>query len=141
MGVASFETGTGIYLSADDTGTSPTNPDSDGDLLGDGVELNTYQSDPHIKDTDGDGFDDGFEVSTGFNPTLATSTPDAVSSIRTAIELRFNAANGVHYRIEGSTDLQNWTTLETDIIGQSSVVTRFYSTENQPMRFFRPRRN
>ena len=72
---------------------------------------------------------------------LATSTPDAVSTIRTSVEFRFNAANGVSYRIEASTDLEHWSTVETGIIGQGAVVTRFYSTENQPKRYFRVRRN
>lgn len=57
------------------------------------------------------------------------------------MEFRFNAANGVSYRIEGSTHLQDWNTVETDIIGEGSVVTRFYSIENQPKRYFRARRN
>ena len=56
-------------------------------------------------------------------------------------ECPFNAANGVSYRIEASTDLTEWNTVETDIIGQSAVVTRFYSTENMPRRYFRVRRN
>jgi hypothetical protein len=34
-----YETGTGIYVSPTNTGTSPTNPDSDGDGLTDGQEL------------------------------------------------------------------------------------------------------
>ncbi len=122
-------------------GSSPIKVDTDDDGLNDRLEIEIYHSNPSLADTDGDGFDDLFEVNTGFNPALATSTPEAVSSIRTAVEFRFNAAAGVSYRIEGSTDLQNWTTLETDIIGQSNVVTRFYSTENQEMRYFRPRRN
>ena len=136
-----YETGTGIYVSPTDTGTNPNNPDSDGDGLTDGQEVNTYHSNPNIADTDGDGFDDGFEVSTGFSPTSATSTPDALSSIRTAAEYRFNAANGISYRIEASTDLTNWTTIETNIIGTGGVITRFYSIEGQPRRFFRSRRN
>ena len=90
---------------------------------------------------DGDGFDDGFEVSTGFSPTSAASTPDALSSIRTAAEYRFNAALGISYRIEASTDFTNWTTIKTDIIGAGGVMTRFYSIEGQPRRFFRSRRN
>ena len=136
-----FETGTGIYVSADDTGTSPTNPDSDGDGLGDGAEVNTYQSNPTVADTDGDGFGDGFEVSTGFSPTSAASTPDALSSIRTAAEYRFNAALGVSYRIEASTDLATWTMIETPVIGTGGVITRFYSVDGQAKRFFRSRRN
>ena len=122
-------------------GSSPLLTDTDSDSLSDRVEVEVYHSNPALKDSDGDGFDDAFEVNTGFNPALATSTPDAVSTIRTSVEVRFNAANGVSYRIEASTDLENWSTVETDIIGQSAVVTRFYSTENQPKRYFRVRRN
>jgi len=136
-----YETGTGIYVSPFDTGTSPMNRDSDGDGLNDGVEVNFYLSNPNLHDTDGDGFGDGFEVSAGFSPTSAASTPDAQSSILTAVEYRFNAANGISYRIEASIDLAIWTTIETNIIGAGGVVTRFYSIEGQPKRFFRSRRN
>lgn len=122
-------------------GSSPLLTDTDSDGLSDRMEVEVYHSNPALKDSDGDGFDDAFEVSTGLDPALATSTPDAVSSIRTSVEFRFNAANGVSYRIEASADLENWSTVETDIIGQSAVVTRFYSTENQPKRYFRVRRN
>ena len=57
------------------------------------------------------------------------------------VEFRFNAANGVSYRIEESTDLDDWRTVETDIIGSGGVVVRFYITENLPKRYFRVRRN
>jgi hypothetical protein len=95
-----FETGTGIYVSPENTGTSPTNPDTDGDGLTDGAEVYTHQSSPNLRDTDGDGFEDGFEVSTGFSPTSATSTPDALSSIRTAarISLQRRARNQLSHR-------------------------------------------
>ncbi len=136
-----YETGTGIYVSPENTGTSPTNPDTDGDGLNDGAEVNTYHSNPHVRDTDGDGFDDGFEVSTGFSPTSAASTPDALSTILTAVEYRFNAANGISYRIEASTDLASWTTVETPVVGTGGVITRFYSIEGQTRRYFRSRRN
>jgi len=136
-----FETGTGTYVSPEDTGTRASNSDSDGDGLSDGQEVSFYLSNPNIIDTDGDGFGDGFEVSTGFSPTSATSTPEALSTALQAIEYRFNAASGVNYRIEVSTDLANWATIETPIPGTGGVITRFYSTENQPRRFFRSRRN
>ena len=126
-----------IYFAPEDTGTSPTNPDTDGDGLSDGQEVNTYHSNPNVKDTDSDGFEDGFEVATGFSPTDAASKPDAWSSIRTAAEYRFGAENGVSYRIEASPDLTNWATIETNIIGTGGVITRFYSIEGQPKRFFR----
>jgi hypothetical protein len=136
-----FETGTGVYVSPTDTGTSRTNSDSDGDGLSDGEEVYVYHSNPNVSDTDGDGFDDGFEVASGFSPTDPASTPDALSSIRIAAEYRFNAANGVSYRIEASIDLANWQMIETNIIGNGGVITRFYSAEGQPKRFFRSRRN
>ena len=122
-------------------GSSPLKTDTDEDGLNDREEVVTYHSNPAVKDTDGDGFDDFFEVNTGFDPALASSTPDALSSIRTAVEFRFNAANGISYRIEGSTDLNEWTTIEPVVIGLGGVVTRFYSIENQPQRYFRVRRN
>lgn len=116
---------------------------TDGDL--DGLtyydEVILHGTNPTLKDTDGDGFEDLFEVNTGFNPALATSTPDALSTIRTAVEFRFNAASGVSYRIESSTDLDVWNTVETDIIGAGAVITRFYTIENLPKRYFRARRN
>ncbi|MCX6879282.1 MAG: hypothetical protein NTW21_36585 [Verrucomicrobia bacterium] len=121
--------------------SSPLLVDTDADGLNDREEVEVYHSNPTLKDTDGDGFDDLFEVNTGFDPALASSTPDALSTIRTAVEFRFNAASGVSYRIEASTDLSAWTTIEPVIIGESAVVTRFYSTENQPQRYFRMRRN
>jgi alpha-tubulin suppressor-like RCC1 family protein len=115
------------------------------DLDQDGVsfydEVVIHKTNPDLADSDGDGFDDLFEINTGFDPSLASSTPDLLSSIRTAVEFRFNAAAGVSYRIEASTDLNQWDVIEPVIIGESGVVTRFYSTENMPKRYFRVRRN
>ena len=118
-------------------GSNPKLADTDSDGLSDFAEVVTHGTNPAVKDSDADGFDDLFEINTGFNPTLVGSTPDALSTIRTAVEFRFNAGNGLRYRIEGSTDLQNWDTVETNIIGTGGVVTRFYSIENQPKRYFR----
>lgn len=130
-------------------GTKANNPDTDGDGLSDGIETNSGTfvnagnpgSHPLKADSDGDGFNDGFEVQRGFNPNSAGSTPESDLSIRTAIEFRFNAAAGVSYRIEGSADLQNWSTIEATINGGGGVVTRFYSTENTPIRYYRWARN
>jgi hypothetical protein len=121
--------------------TNPLKPDTDDDGLTDHEEVTRYRTNPLLQDTDGDGFDDRFEILTNFDPTSAQSTPDAQSTLLTAVEFRFNAANGISYRIEVSTELQTWETIETDIIGQGSVITRFYSIENQPKRYFRVRRN
>jgi outer membrane protein OmpA-like peptidoglycan-associated protein/opacity protein-like surface antigen len=43
-------------------GTDPNNPDTDGDGLMDGEEVNKYFTDPLNPDTDGDGLKDGEEV-------------------------------------------------------------------------------
>ncbi|QQS34718.1 MAG: OmpA family protein [Ignavibacteriales bacterium] len=43
-------------------GTDPMNPDTDGDGLKDGEEVNKYMTNPLNKDTDGDGLTDGDEV-------------------------------------------------------------------------------
>jgi hypothetical protein len=136
-----FETNTGIYVSAVNTGTNPTLADTDADGLLDGLEVNFHGSNPNIKDSDSDGFDDGFEVSTGFNPNLASSTPDTLSSILTAVEFRFNAANGNSYRIESSTDLTTWGIVENGINGTGGTIVRFYSIEGQTRKFYRTRRN
>lgn len=136
-----FETGTGVYVSPTNTGTNPAVADTDGDGLSDGQELNIHSSNPNLKDTDGDGFEDGFEVLTGFSPALATSTPEALSAIAPAVEFRFNAANGVSYRIESSTDLTNWSVVENSIAGAGAPVIRFYTTDGITRRFYRARRN
>lgn len=122
-------------------GTNPNNADSDGDGLSDRAEIQVYLTNALVKDTDGDGFEDDFEVSTGFNPAQASSSPDSVSTIGNAVGFRFNAGLGMSYRIEDSSDLQNWSTLETPIIGDGGVVTRFYFTEGQAKRYFRVRKN
>lgn len=57
------------------TGTLPNNPDSDDDLLRDGEEVNTYNTDPTLPDTDGDSNPDSFEVAKGTNPNdIASKT-------------------------------------------------------------------
>jgi hypothetical protein len=49
-------------------GTNPLNPDTDGDGLTDGQEVNIYHTDPLNPDTDHDGYTDGAEVKAGYNP-------------------------------------------------------------------------
>ena len=122
-------------------GTNPNNADSDGDGLSDRAEIQVYLSNALLKDSDADGFEDGFEVSTGFNPALASSSPDSVSAIDNAVRFRFNAGLGLSYRIEDSTDLQTWTTLESPIVGAGAEVTRYYPVVGHPKRYFRVKRN
>jgi len=60
-------------------GTVPTNPDTDGDGVNDGDEVNVYFSDPTELDTDGDGLSDGEEVNThGTSPTSTDSDSDGM---------------------------------------------------------------
>jgi hypothetical protein len=71
----SVETNTGTYVSANNTGTNPSNPDSDNDGLKDGEEVITYGTNPLLADTDGDGAPDGVEVTAGTNPKQNSSLP------------------------------------------------------------------
>jgi hypothetical protein len=60
-------------------GTNPLDPDSDGDGLSDGAEVNTHGSDPNDTDSDADGLDDGAEVDTyGTDPADADSDGDGL---------------------------------------------------------------
>ena len=60
-------------------GTDSNNPDSDGDGLTDGDEVNTYNTDPIVADTDGDGLSDGAEVNTyGTLPLVSDTDGDSV---------------------------------------------------------------
>ena len=49
-------------------GTDPNNPDTDGDDLTDGDEVNVHGTDPNDPDTDDGGRDDGTEIAQGTNP-------------------------------------------------------------------------
>ncbi|MGK0185398.1 MAG: hypothetical protein ACI9R3_001176 [Verrucomicrobiales bacterium] len=79
------ETGTGLWVSATDTGTDPRKADTDKDGLVDGVETNTMTfvsatntgTNPHLRDTDGDGFSDSSELGFGTDPTDPESVPAA----------------------------------------------------------------
>ena len=120
---------------------SQDSSDSDGDELSQYQEVIVYGTDPADADSDDDGFDDGFEVDTGYNPMSISSTPDAISGIETAVKYWFNAANGVNYRIEYSTDLENWFILENDIIGAGGEIIRYYDALGTQKRFYRAKRN
>lgn len=97
------ETGTGIFVDANDTGTKALIADTDGDMLNDNVETNSgvYVSatdtgtNPHVADSDGDGLMDNVETSTGAfvdasntgtDPNKADSDGDGVSDQREVIE-------------------------------------------------------
>lgn len=59
--------------------TNATNPDTDGDGLLDGAEVNTHLTDPLKADTDGDGLTDAAEVNTTrTDPTKADTDGDGI---------------------------------------------------------------
>ena len=64
----SVETGTGLFVNAQNTGTDAENPDSDGDGLTDGAEVNTHLTDPNDVDSDDDTISDAVEISNGSDP-------------------------------------------------------------------------
>jgi hypothetical protein len=72
----SVETNTGKFVSDTDTGTDPSNADTDGDGLNDGAEFEA-KTNPFVADSDGDGLPDGAEVlSHSTNPLVADSDED-----------------------------------------------------------------
>jgi WD40 repeat protein len=116
---------------------APDSADDDGDGLSNYEELVIHGTRPDLPDTDGDNFLDGYEVHTGKSPTDPLDKPALVAEARTAIEFTFPAAIGKTYRIEASTDLEEWSTVESGIAGQGVQVQRFYSTRGLPKRYFR----
>ena len=69
--------GVGV-VSAARLSTDPLDPDSDGDGLLDGEEVNVHASNPLDGDTDGDGFADGEEVAQNTDPLDSQSFPIVV---------------------------------------------------------------
>lgn len=60
-------------------GTDPTNPDTDGDAIDDGAEVNETGTDPNNADSDGDGLDDYPEIDVyGTDPLAFDSDGDGV---------------------------------------------------------------
>ena len=141
------ETNTGTWTSSGDTGTDPNRGDTDSDGIIDGRETNTgiyvavadTGTNPFVTDTDGDGFTDKFEVDASYDPTSASDTPDALTVIRTALEIDIYAADGGVYRVEHTEDLDSniWTTVEDGIIGNGEIIHRLYSAREHSRRFFR----
>lgn len=72
-------------------GTDPENPDTDGDGLQDGEEVNTYKTDPLNPDSDADNLQDGEEVNTyKTDPLNADSDKDALQDGEELITYRTN---------------------------------------------------
>ncbi|MEY2851954.1 MAG: hypothetical protein RL549_653, partial [Verrucomicrobiota bacterium] len=73
-----FETNTGTYVSADNTGTDPARADTDSDGVNDGSEV-AAGTNPLVADSDGDGLNDGQEATLGTNPLLTDTDGDGVN--------------------------------------------------------------
>lgn len=71
--------------------TDPLNPDTDGDGLLDGEEVNTYRTHPLKRDTDGDGLTDGDEVrSRGTDPLRPDTDGDDLTDGDEVLRYRTN---------------------------------------------------
>ncbi|MEE3177490.1 MAG: hypothetical protein VX269_09070 [Verrucomicrobiota bacterium] len=116
----SVETDTGVFVSEEDTGTDPDNPDTDEDGWTDGAEvkLNTSPFDDRSRPK--------FQVQGGINDLNQFS-------------LLFPVVSGNSYSIEGSGDLRDWQVLESDIEGDGEAIERNYSAI-EAFRFYRVRR-
>ena len=108
------ESGTGIFVSATDTGTDPLDDDSDGDSLVDGAEASAdpFVTDPNNQDTDGDGVNDGTEISSGSDPTDPTDVPGG-GVIGAVISMNFDGQTGTGTPgavtgVAGSIPVGNW---------------------------------
>ena len=84
------ETGGGAFVGATDTGSDPLDDDSDDDGLLDGAEVaaDPFITDPNLSDTDGDGVGDALELELGTDPTDLNSRPQGTGS---SIGINFNS--------------------------------------------------
>ncbi|MBN1669426.1 MAG: VCBS repeat-containing protein [Kiritimatiellae bacterium] len=75
------ETDTGIYAGPTDTGSSPTNSDTDLDGLSDGDEVGTHGTNPNLADSDLDGYTDAQELAMGTDPNDETDYPGSAVAV------------------------------------------------------------
>jgi hypothetical protein len=137
-GIADFaETGSGIYSSLVDTGSSPTRADSDGDALADLLEVTKYSSNPNLADSDGDGFTDYFEVTSGYSPIDPASKPASQLQAVVAIELKIATRIGMTYRIESSSDFQTWHDTGIRVEGTGKEVRDLFNRADESAKFWR----
>jgi hypothetical protein len=93
-----------------------------------------------------------YDDATGFtSPTWQGIQTEAISrpapiiagieKLEVGVNLWFNSASGQSYRIESSTDLESWTSLEDEIVSEGDTVIRYYDTVGIQKRFYRVKRN
>ncbi len=66
---------------------------------------------------------------------LETEAPDM--QVHTAVEVEFDTRPGIHYLIESSRDLEDWTVAGDPITGDGDNVSLMFSTRGQDRHFFR----
>jgi hypothetical protein len=80
--------------------TDPLDSDTDSDTLSDGDEVNFYHSNPLLSDTDGDTLSDGEEVQYQTNPTVSDTDGDGISD---SDEIRIRRTNPNSRDTDGDT--------------------------------------
>lgn len=119
--------------------TDPRNPDTDGDGISDGDEVNTHGTDPLRADSDGDGQDDPAELAAGTNPLLNGSLLRVTSVAKTGqgFSLQWAGAVAKKYRIRRSQELGtgNHETIAFGVPGVAPV-TSFTDPNPPPGRAF-----
>jgi hypothetical protein len=98
------ETGTGIFVDANNTGTDARKADTDGDGRVDGAEVTgPIITNPILADTDGDTFSDGSEVASGHNPNDPNHNPNTTKLADSKAE--FSGTQGQNDWFYGYRDL------------------------------------
>ena len=108
----SYETNTGTYVSATDTGTDPNVSDTDSDGIGDGYETNTGTflsssdtgTNPNIYDTDGDGINDLDD----YAPNNFAIQAPSLSISQSGDDIIITWPNNTGFELKYSTDLSSW---------------------------------
>ena len=125
-----------ITVEENDPGNLDSDLDNDGLSLG--AEI-TAGTDPSNPDSDSDGWNDGDEINLRANPLDAADRPSSVPVFTATpgiISVAFASRSDRTYRIEQSSDLENWNVLEGTISGRGAVVSRDIPVEGN-RRFFR----
>ena len=127
-----------FVITVEENGPGDLNSDLDNDGLSLGAEI-TAGTDPSNPDSDSDGWNDGDEINLQSSPLDAADRPSSVPVFTATpgiISVAFASRSGRTYRIEQSTDLENWIVLEGKITGRGSVVSRDIPVEGS-RRFFK----
>ena len=116
-------------------GSDPRNPDTDGDGISDGDEVNNHGTDPLRTDSDGDGQADAMELAAGTSPLANGSVFRVTALTRTpqgGMELQWTGAAGKSYRVLCSPELGtgNYDTLAFGV--PAAVPTTTYTDPNPP---------